>query len=429
MLNGSENSLDDFAQRDLVGNVATTLLGYESIPYSEFRTMYTGKVSNVPRVQQNKVVVSIQSTRAFLKKKINTQYYSNTDATADYYYANLSDDDADKPVPLCFGECYNIPCVNLDEGQSPAPTNYTYKVCATDLPNGDHYDITSIDTVYVNGVVKSAISSDLVNGTFEIAGTDVKDGTSFLEVTADVKGYKESGTLIENPLRMIEIILEVYDDKEFISANYNLTEWNETKALVKDSSIFISEREEILDVIEKLIGSSRGYFIVQGDGKVTARLIDNDAESQGSIVQGEFFNLEEAEYDATEVLSDATVFYQKDYANGDFKRQYTDNADEEEVFIRFGISKGQPFETQLVNRADAVEYAQEVMDESKDIPARFPVETFMQNATLEIIKNVDLQVDRLDRTWYGTIKGRLVSHQVDLNTFRVNMRVKYLEDA
>ena len=207
LINGDDDNVDDLITQTLFGNPVRAFMGYEELATADFKQVFTGRMDNVPSFGQLEIRFSMKDERGFLTRRIGTQLYSNSDTGADYYYANLSDDNSGLPVQLAFGKCRGILAVNVDENESPAPTNYTYKVAATDLPGSNHFDITAISAAYVDGIAKTIVSSDLVNGTFEIAGTDVKDGTSFKAVTADIQGYKETGTLIENPLRFIEIIL------------------------------------------------------------------------------------------------------------------------------------------------------------------------------------------------------------------------------
>jgi hypothetical protein len=428
ILNDAGENIDDIATRNLFGSPARVKIGLPDDAFTEFKTLFTGRIANIPSVGQDEVNFSLKSERAFLTRKIPENFFADT-----------IDDEKKrgKPYPLPFGKIYGQEAVRVSE----AAGTVTYKLADTSTTIGTN-GIKQIDAVYVDGVSNATYSDDLANGGFTIAGTEVKDGSTYLKVTADFIGVKDgSGDAITNGLEIARAILLEYEGTSYIAANYNLTEWAAAEADADDIGISLGgqgKAEKIEDILVKIARTLQGSFIYQPDGKITFRKKE-EADARFYAQKKHQLSLEFAQYNELQYLSSATCNYAEDLNEKEFRSE-TDTSLESTVLSTYRVPNNQEFDTLLTSLTDAAAYALAIATDNQDIPPIFPVTlplsslpvTKIDNCdyvNLEVFNNVLVEVKRQEQDFYGDIKGIIRNISIDLNAYEVKLEVERIEDT
>jgi hypothetical protein len=326
-------------------------------------------------------------------------------------------------MPIAYGEITNAPviCTNDEEG---APSNYSFKICDT-----TYHSIKEVTTVYVDGVTKTHSNTSLTNATFTLSTSDYSPGDT---VTVDFKGYDDSvaqdgsGTLIDDSLDIIVDLLDNYLGVTYSSDTYNTTEW--TAASTYNVAKWIKKKMDIIKVIEEICLSNFGHFIVQGDGKYTYRETDTSAASTKTIEVDELMVPPKAQYKSAEYLTSLIINYDRDEDENEYV-EYPYSSEESEVYNLYGTYREREFNTLLVDSADAEALALKIMALFNRIRQVFSVTTKVQTMDVDLVKNVEVRMDRVSKEWYGLAKCQVVGLSYDFNMNRVNLDLRYIEDA
>lgn len=397
LLNG-DGVLDNLANSDIYGNATRIKIGDESDAYADFTTLTESRVNAVPNVQFDRVTVSIQDRRAFLSRTIPTNRYNKTD------FPSLRDKDVDKPIPLVFGECRNIPSTPIG--------SYVFKLC--DPLTGEYDGIQSIDTVYVDGEEVTPVSVSTTDCTVTLNDTLVDKEFSD-NVTADIHGYEDgSSVLIDNSLYVLRELMRLYADTEYIDSNYNTAQWDTYETLARDITLFIEE-EDLKEVIEKIALSEFGIFYVELDGRYSFKKSDNDRAITNTIKESDIINEPSAEYDPENFLTSVDIRYNEDVSEGDFLRYFYDDL-ESEVFLKYKQYRSKEYETLIANQTGAAAMAEEVMDQAKVIPTYFPLTVPLGDYLgLELLDNLQAKIQRVEQVTRERIRiaGGLLTESGD----------------
>lgn len=152
-----------------------------------------------------------------------------------------------QPIPLCFGECYNITPLLIDAA------TYKYKI--------HDGQIEAITTVYSNGV-SVAFTASLADGTFTLNAAPT--GT----ITCDAKGSKTGGTYAN---KVADIVKRILVDHNGVSAGdidtAAFTAFN--TACPQVVGIYIKERLNTIPVLDSLLKTVGGFWTTTRAGKFT----------------------------------------------------------------------------------------------------------------------------------------------------------------
>lgn len=432
-LENHENStLDDIGKSNLFGNPAEILLLPQGQTYANAEKIFLGRVSNIPRVGQDVITIELQNERRFLTRKIPVGFYSNSDATADYYYADLPDKYSGKPTPLIFGKVKGVPCIPLNGDETPAPNTYTFQVCETDISDTVTRDIYAITAVYdAEGNEYTAdITADLTAGTFTIADSDIEDANgNLIKIFADVSGYEDgSGALVENGLEVLRLMLLAFYGYSYIDSVYNTTEWAAAETDAYDVGYYIDKSISLKDAIEDLSASLLGNFIVQGDGLITFRRRDTTQAADFYLRKDDNFTPEAAEYDSEQFLSSATVNHTYDYGEREY-RSITNTDFESDVVARYGTYRPKIFDTFLNNLTDAESYGDFIMEWKQNINPTFSVTCPLDYRDIALNDVVLAEMRRYAGEFYGDIRGWVPRRTINLNDDTMTFTVEYISDV
>lgn len=362
----NDGYFDDYKNKDIFRQQAVLKLGFEGIAYSEYRTVFTGFVESFS-FDWEKFVVKLQDKRKNLSRKIPYNVFTQDE------WPFLEDGDVNKVKPLAWGSIRNAELLCVNKTKSPAYEYYFF------IADTEFYDITSVDAVYVEGEELSSAfySVDLTTGILTIESTYIVDNLE--DVTADFTAVDKS-----NSLEIIKDLLDNYAQIDYNSVNYNTTEYAAAVALARDSSIYVNEPTEMKKIIELCCVDSDAIFLVQDDGKYTARIFDENRTPTRQIYKDEWIDSPNVAIDPSKFLSSARVTYLKDQAN-DKSYEYLNEDYQLEVLERYKAYQTKTFETNIDNETDAIAKSEAIMQLSKDVPEVVKRTTKIQNVDLEIM--------------------------------------------
>ena len=412
----SDGYFDTFVDKDIFGQPVRVYFGFDGLDFSDFRLVFTGFVEDF-KYNFDTFTLNIQDQRKTLSRKIPVNTFSKS------IYPNLSYDKSGSPKPLAWGPCRNVPAICLNELDTSAASFDFY------LADETNRTVATLDAVYIDGIELTPTPT-LVNGTFSItSGTTVTDASSetlYIEdnldvVTADIN---QAQTVLG--LDIIKEILEDYGDVQYIANNYNIGEWGDATALSRGMCIYLGEKIDLKELIEKICVSEDGVFLVQADGKYSFRKFDENRTPRATIQADEWLNEPEFSYDSNEYLTSVRIKYNKNQESGDFQT-YNNTTYEDQVFRRFKVYKDKEFETFIASATDAAAKSEIIMDRSKEILPTVSRKTKTQHITLEIMDFVNAEHSRWSaatKTW-GTYE--VIGIDKNINSMEVTLTLKYVK--
>ena len=402
-LNNADGHYDDITDNYTLGQPVTIKYGFDDT-YSNYETIFKGYVENL-ELTYDECNIEIMDNRKKLSKVLPTNFFDKTT------YANLHDEDVGKPIPLVWGTCKRVPCICVNRAQGGSP-DWTFKVAdVADHANG----IDAISACYVDGQDGTIDSTDVANGTFVIANANYSPGQ---KVTADVVGFEDgAAAVIDDPLDIIEDILNTYLSISYDSDNFDTTEWAAAKSdsLSADIGLWVGEETEIIDIIEQISLSAFGNFIIKDDGTYTFRIFDSTDAASETLGKREILKDGgvSVAYDGTEFLTSCNVSYLRNWGDDSFA-WFNHTSSESDIYNKYRKYQNKDFETLLTAAADAEALADALMAYMDDVMALITIQTSVQNIQLEIGDIVNFTPDRPDRTWMGSTKVEIIGRDIDL---------------
>lgn len=404
-LSNSDGYFDDMFDNYIFGQQAVIKFGgnadrNDPMAYADYRTMFIGQVG-VATLGENEIELELIEKRSGLSKMIPPNAYEQTT------YADLSDDDIGKSIPLPYGTCYKVPCICINEdGSSP----YTFKVAdVADHANG----IYAVNYAYVAGISVTIDSTALASGTFNLTDVFYTPGQG---VTADIVGFVDGiGQPIDSSIEVIKDILNVFGGISYNATNYNTTVIDAITTY--DINLFIDDKKPIHEIIENVAYSNMANFIVDDDGRYSWHKYDN-AEAAAFTVASEEIN--EGEfirplYDSENYLTSCHVGYAKQWDDEEW-RWTSDISYQTASYAKYGKYRELKMETLLVKSADAIELASAVMSYMNEVKMELNNTTGIQYINRDIGDMCNLNGDRVDSTWMGSVKCEIVGIYKTLGT-------------
>jgi hypothetical protein len=416
----NDGSLDNLARQNLYGKSSRLKLGFPDLDngIDDFETLLTGKIENIPAVAFDGVKIRVGDLRKFLSRAIPINTLNKTD------YPDLNEDNVERPKPLAFGNIRGAELICLNEEETPVPTHYDFILADTET-----WELKNeTPTVKVEGSTVTVTNFSAASGTFQLSSGLYEAGDT---VTADLKGFIDSGgDFLNNATDIIKALLAQFADISYISDNYDLSGWSQAYNSAYNMAIFIDETRSITEVINDLAYSCLGFFTPKRDGKYTFLYNDLDAAAVATIYQEEILNPDDiqAEYDEQEFLTSAVCKYSEELESGNWRRAR--NTDyEEDVYETYVVYREREFETKIDNATDAAAYAEERMVLSQSIRPVFTVVTGLQHVQRKILDNVNVELNRLYDSWYGTVKCQIIGMRIKPAVGQIEFSLKYIEDA
>jgi len=232
LVDNGEGDLDSWITDAWDGRDAVLKFGDPVWDISDFRTILTGVVDNLQIENDKTLRLVIRDNQRTLDGPIQTTLISSGENT-------------DSPVPLCYGEVFNIMPVSTNT------STHEYQI--------HEGQIEDIVAVYVDGVATGlTVTEDLTNGKFTLSADPA--GT----VTCDAKGHKPSGSYKYKPGEIIRaIVSRILTDPDDLDTSAFTAFDSDLNYTI---GVYIEYRENMLDVIDRILPA--GWFYGFGrDGK------------------------------------------------------------------------------------------------------------------------------------------------------------------
>ncbi len=127
------------------------------------------------------------------------------------------------------------------------------------------------------------------------------------------------------------------------------------------------------------------------------------------------------EYPDDEYLTAYTVKYDQGFEDDGKFRRYYEDANESDIFTKYGNYRNKTFETYLTSTADVLTYSSRITEDTKEIAAYFDFQTKTQNLDLDVIDIVNAEMDRINKDWYGSVKMQIVRITKNINNNTVTI--------
>lgn len=215
-IDNANGERDAWLNRKWNGRAIEIYFGDPSWAFSDFRQISSGIIAELRADGLNTLAFVIRGMEYELQQIITTNYSSGPPDG--------------RVIPLCFGECKQVPCVVTNT------TTHEYQV----------HDgaIQAIDAVYENGASVS-FTADLANGKFTL--TSAPTGT----ITADIQGAKFSGVYKSG---LTELITAMVGEYSSITATITPTDTTTV-------GFFTNTETDAMSIIQAL-AQSLGYVPV-----------------------------------------------------------------------------------------------------------------------------------------------------------------------
>jgi len=414
-LDNSDGYFDNFATHDIFGHKIVFRFGVDDIAhaqYLELANFYIDKIT----VTKTTFSIALNDKRSFLQKKIPINVYDSTT------YPDIKDTNENKPIRLGYGTNKKVPCVCTNEEEAiGGGIDYTFKICDVANPA---YAISAITTVYIDDVVEVPKATNLNTATFTIAsGGNYTKGD---KVTCTYTGYTDGG-VIDNALDVIADLLNEFNNDVYNSTNFNTTAWAIAKALAYDIG-FPIEKETVGSAITKIANTVHGSFLIQGDDRYSFKIFDEDTAAVKTITGEEILKLTKAEYDTKRYLTRFEILYDRDWDSGFFRR-IIEESNEEAIFTKYGVYREKEFETLLISADDSSSLASKISKTTSEVVPYFSFTTKSQNFDLMLTDLVNVELNRVTKEMYGTVKLEIVGIVKDMAKFTTTIIGRYIKNV
>ena len=218
-IDNSDGELDSWITDAWDGRDATIKIGDPAWEISDFRTILTGLVDRLAIQDDLTLELTLRDRQRQLDVPIQTTLIG-------------SGPNEDLPIPLCYGEVFNITPVLIND------TTHEYQV--------HEGQIEDVVAVYEDGVATSlTVTEDLSNGKFTLSAAP--SGT----LTCDIKGHDPSGSYKTTPGDILrEIVCRVLTDPTDLDTSA-------FSAMNVDApytiGLYVSKRQNLLDIADVVL--------------------------------------------------------------------------------------------------------------------------------------------------------------------------------
>jgi hypothetical protein len=209
-----------------------------SWPRASFQLVFDGIIANLDSKSRTALNFIIRDKLEQLNSSVTTNTLGG------------STENADKLIPLTFGECCNVEPLLIN------PATHQYQVHSGAIEN--------IIEVRDNGAPVSVIKS-LSQGTFTLSAAPA--GT----ITCSVQGDKPSGVYSNTISKLIQRLATGYgkSSMRFVSGDLDASNLSSFEtAHTQYVGVYLSDRENVIDVIRRLAGSVGAQAIITRAGKL-----------------------------------------------------------------------------------------------------------------------------------------------------------------
>ena len=226
VLDNSDGTYDAWLTSNFSGRAVRMYLGSPSWPKADFRSVWTGVISDLRVGELNNVAVEIRSRDHLLSQDITSTKITTGESAGKYR-------------PLCYGTCVNVSPLLYDSSLDK------YVVNAANVYN--------IDAVRINGV-STASFTDNSDGTLTLTGGDPVG-----QVTADVRGMFSGGTLFTKIKDIVNDMLVTRGP--FVAGDFDTTTWtNLNTTFAQTMGLYIDQPRPLYQLLDEVCASVGAFY-------------------------------------------------------------------------------------------------------------------------------------------------------------------------
>lgn len=374
----TDGYFDDFADREMIGQPFRVLLGLSTFEYIDFERIFTGYIDDFS-FDFTEIKLNIKDTRAQLTQKLPTHIVT----LEEFQY--VADKYIDKYIPLAYGQILNAspPCVNESD---PAASYYFY------FMDTSIYAAASIEEVRVKDLPVTPIAINLDEGYFILSSGQCMPEGTMEDVTIDFHGAD-----IQGGKNIIIDLCRRYADLAYIPENFNIAEFAEASPNDREVGLYISEREDLIAIIEKICTSIDGFFYPQDDGRFTLRIYDPDRTITKTVQSDEWLSEPSIDRNMDNFLSSVEIKFSPDISKSEFQ-SYINTDYEAEAYRKYKTKNETAIETILADRDDAIRKSETVMERAKDVLEQVTRKLHILNFDLDIMDFIIAEHTRINAT-------------------------------
>lgn len=422
---GKQAVLDYLIGANIYGNEVFIKYGNEGDDYGDLVAVSAFSVKDYSFTLDS-MTIRLIDLRTSQNVEIPQAVYSSDD------YADLSDDDEGKVIPLIYGSVRNAPCLCVDKARTSGTTRrYRAGLLLTALASVE----VNIDGMWT---ARTPQNIDLAVGEFDVP-LSVNDSFAPYECRAVCTGIENTGVhdvIIDLNERYIGVV--------YNNTNYYTAEVSSESVSFEPIGVIFSEKKKLFSAIADLQGKSNiGFFYdIDGLGRRTIR-VDNPNRDRAAYVQFcEIQNQDELEVvtDSSDVYGAVSVSYDKnwqaDSARTERNSEYLDS-----VRVKYRSKKELAVDSFLSTQALAAIRAAVDGETYSDIRPTAELELagkdFFALRTTDIIEVeltpgfVDADTETLSgRTYFGVVRGQITSVRPDYGkgVVKVGTRIRPYSD-
>jgi hypothetical protein len=202
----------------------------------DFRSIFTGVGADVVALDRNRLSLRIRDKSWAVDVNIQTSLVGGSTANAN------------KPKPLCFGQCFNV------EPVLTVAATHEYQV-----HDGQIEDVTDVRD---NGV-SVGYAKDLANGKFTLTAAPTNGG----RITADVKGAKPAGSYKVTCADIVEHIITTRTS--LTTSDRDATSFSDMNTTCPQTlGTYIRDFTTVAAVVDELVAAVGGFWCFDRDGKM-----------------------------------------------------------------------------------------------------------------------------------------------------------------
>jgi len=415
-LNNKDSYFDDFGNENYYGSEVRIYYGDDG----DFDLLYTGYVesyafsgssSSHKKIAGDTITISANDNRKLLTNSIPDRLLTIED------YPFLSESEIGGVIPLGYGYAKKGKTICLNEEETTS--TFVFIFVDTQL-----HSINSVNKVYVNNKEVPFFNESLTLGTFELSHSEYEKGDL---VTVDFDGYEDENGLILNPLDIISDLLSYYTTIKYTNLYYDIVSWELIRdSLTQTTSLYISKRKKILEIVNDLTISVFGLFTINSYGKIVFKIRDINKTATKTIKISELIKETTESLPSTEYLNSVLVKYNNSEEN-EKSSVYINTDKQEELFLKHKSNIEKEYNSLLNTKQESIDLSNTILSFFGGIFQRYLVETKMQYIDLEITDCVNLQINTLNKTPFY-IKCEVLGTNINLNDNTFLLELRFIED-
>lgn len=305
----------------------------KDITIDDLQIIRSGYVEHIEFNGFDTVTITGKDKRKKWSDKIGTSILNTTD------FPTLPDNAVDKRKPICLGQCFNVPCVQVNGSSQFMFSDADILGTSVTIGGTSVSAVFKVDNVYVDGV--SAVFTGGSNGLF------VQTGYTTGKVTADV-----NSTCTLTDVEKILLLLSHFQNISFLDSNFDLAEVTAANALSTTGGIYISQNGEALNkVIEQLLVNIGGWLLQKGE-VFTIRLYNKNRASIRDVEYDELAGPPQWYFDEEQFVSSVTVGYHKDEAEKEYLSVYDNSLEADAIANQYRLNN-KVIETTIISDTEA----------------------------------------------------------------------------